>query len=170
MIVDDDPDIRDYLISFCEDSGFRAAAAGDANQAINLLLPPGEEALTVTVRFEDEVALDGTFFIYPQQSSRPTSMEPSGIFSKNESVYARSEAYPSNPLGNYSTHFLNGHSVLLSTFTPVQYVPSTGKVTYYRKATVEVTTRRASRTAAPEVTQPVCPGGIVYWPISTAKP
>jgi hypothetical protein len=114
-------------------------------QAINLLLPPGEEAIRVNIRFEDEVALDGTFFIYPQQSSRPTSMQPSGTFSINESVYARSEAYPSDPMGHYSTYFLNGHSVLLSTFTPVKYIPSTGRVTYYRKAIVEVTTRTTDR-------------------------
>jgi len=40
---------------------------------------------------------------------------------------------------------MNGHSVLLTTFTPVKYIPATGQVSYFRSARVEVTTRTTSR-------------------------
>jgi hypothetical protein len=112
---------------------------------VRLLLPPGEEAVTVNIHFENPVELEGFYNIYPQQASRPLSSGPSMLFSYNENVYNSSEDYPSHQMGHYSTHFQNGHSILLTAFTPVKYIPATGKLSYYRTVTVEVITQQTNR-------------------------
>ncbi|MCU0370352.1 MAG: C25 family cysteine peptidase [Bacteroidales bacterium] len=114
-------------------------------QPVSLLLPPGEEAISVTYRFGDETALEGYFTICPQQPARPLSMGSDGIFHKNNEIYGSHDPYPSIPWGEYSTHFLNGHSFLLASFTPVNYIPSTGQVSFFRNITICVETRATER-------------------------
>jgi len=114
-------------------------------QAIRLLLPPGEEAVAVTYSFENEEILEGDYLIYPQQPSQPYSIGSDGIFHQNREIYKSKNVYPSAAWGEYSTHFLNGHSFLLASFTPVKYIPSSGKVSFFRKITVTVETRSGER-------------------------
>jgi hypothetical protein len=117
-------------------------------QAVKLLLPPGEEAVSVIYSFEEENILEGIYNIYPQQPSQPLSIGSDGIFHKNEAVYASQDFYPAVAWGQYSTHFMNGHSFLLATFTPIKYLPAAGQVSYYGKITVTVETRTTDRAAA----------------------
>jgi hypothetical protein len=109
--------------------------------SVSLLLPPGHIAETVEFIGDKEVIIDGTFMLYPQQASRPLSEGTTGVFQIKQDVYNSSSLYPSKPTGNYSTEFLNGHSFLISSFTPVMYIPKDGKVSYYRKVTIRVTTK-----------------------------
>lgn len=117
-------------------------------QAVKLLLPPGEEAVSVKIIVENEEVLEGVYTIYPQQPSHPYSVGSDGTFHRNTDVYALSTAYPQEALGNYSTHFLNGHSFLLTSFTPVKYVPSTGQISYFHDAKIIVETRPTERAAS----------------------
>lgn len=114
-------------------------------QAVRLLLPPGEEAISVNYSFEDESIMDGIFTIYPQQPSQPISIGSDGIFHQEQAVYQSQNAYPAEAWGEYSTHFLNGHSFLLASFTPLKYVPSAGKVSYFQKITITIETRSTER-------------------------
>jgi hypothetical protein len=50
-------------------------------------------------------------------------------------------SYPSSPSGHLLTQYLNGYALALSTFTPVNYNPATGKVSFYRDVTVRIRTR-----------------------------
>ena len=112
---------------------------------IRLLLPPGEEAVELIIHMEQETLLTGSFRIYPQQASRPLSEGNAGTLLLDEGVYASIQPYPSRPAGEFRTYFQNGHSVLLSTFTPVRYVPARGEVSYCSRVTVEVVTRKTAR-------------------------
>lgn len=115
---------------------------------IRLLLPPGEEAISVNISYEEETPLEGFFQLYPRQASQPISLGKTGVFHKNEAVYQGQNPYPAERLGHYTSQFLHGHSILLSSFTPVKYIPATGKVSYYAKVTVSVSTRETSRAEA----------------------
>lgn len=114
-------------------------------QAVRLLLPPGEEAISVNYRFEDEIALDGTFMIYPQQPSQPISVGSDDIFHKNNEIYESRNIYPSEGWGEFSTHFMNGRSFLLASFTPLNYTPAAGRVSFFQKITVIIETRVTDR-------------------------
>jgi hypothetical protein len=112
---------------------------------VNLLLPPGEEAISVEYVFDNEIVLDGIFSIYPQQPSRPLSQGSDDVFYQDPEVYQSVTAYPATKWGEYSTQFMNGHSILLASFTPVKYIPSTGQISYYQNVTVTIQTRTTER-------------------------
>ncbi len=116
-------------------------------QAVRLLLPPGEEAVSVNYSYEDESFLNGTFTIYPQQPSRPVSLGSDGIFHQDAEIYSSQNAYPAKASGEFSTHFMNGHSFLLTTFTPVKYIPADGKVSFFQKITITVKTLPTEKAA-----------------------
>jgi Peptidase family C25/FlgD Ig-like domain/Propeptide_C25 len=110
-------------------------------QAVSLLLPSGEIAGSIEVIGSDEIILPGTFEMYPMQQSRPISLGKSGEFKKNEQVYSSDTLFPAQSNGQLTTQFMNGFGCALSTFTPVNYVPASGSVSYYREVTVRITTQ-----------------------------
>ncbi|MCF8406008.1 MAG: T9SS type A sorting domain-containing protein [Bacteroidales bacterium] len=109
-------------------------------QAVKLLLPPGEMAVSMEIIRENEVNLQGVYEVYPMQSSRPLSDESPFIFQKKIQLYNQNITYPSDPKGQLTTSYLNGHSIAMSSFTPLLYEPLTGQVSYYSKVKVIITT------------------------------
>ncbi|MBK7030778.1 MAG: hypothetical protein IPH45_16910 [Bacteroidales bacterium] len=107
---------------------------------VSLMLPPGEEAGSIEIIGSDPVILPDHYMLAPQQHVRPLSLGTSGEFVRNNSVYQSSDKYPKSPSGKLVTSFLNGRSIALSTFTPVSYIPSTGRVSYYRTVKVIIHT------------------------------
>lgn len=112
--------------------------------AVQLMLPPGHIATNVEFIGKELITLDGNYQLYPQQASRPLSEGGSGIFQKKESIYSSIAGYPNEQTGEFATNFLNGYSLLMSTFTPVNYVPGTGKLSYYKEVTIKITTREST--------------------------
>jgi hypothetical protein len=109
-------------------------------QSVSLLLPAGFAASNIEIITGNEIILDGTYQIYPQQHSQPTSKGESGVFVKNEVLYLSDVSYPASQVGQLSTQYMNGFAVAMSAFTPVKYNPATGKVSYYETVTVVVKT------------------------------
>ena len=109
-------------------------------QNISLMLPQGQEAVSINVEFSDFVELDGTFNLYPYQRPRPISNEKEIPFAKKESVYRSTNTYPSHSFSSVNTQYLNGVAFAFSGFTPMQYVPATGKISYARTVKVCIET------------------------------
>ena len=109
-------------------------------QSISLMLPQGQEAVAINVAFADFVELEGIFNLYPYQQPRPVSNEEEIPFVKNENLYRSGEAYPSIAYSHVSTQYLNGVAFAFSGFTPLRYVPATGKVSYAKTVTVTIET------------------------------
>lgn len=113
-------------------------------QSVSLILPQGQEAVSINVEFFDFVELEGNFNLYPYQQPRPVSNEEEIPFAKNETLYRSGNAYPTRSFSNVNTQYLNGVAFAFSGFTPVQYVPATGKVSYAQtvKVSIKTTTSR----------------------------
>ena len=109
-------------------------------QSVSLILPQGQEAASVNVEFLDFVELEGSFNLYPYQQPRPVSNVEEIPFAKNEALYRSGNAYPTQGFSNVSTQYLNGVAFAFSGFTPMQYVPATGKVSYARTVKVSIET------------------------------
>ena len=107
---------------------------------VELLLPPGEVAVSIDFIFEDETILPGQHFLLPRQSPRPISEGPFDEWIIDKTFYTTSSSYPSGEPEGVSTHFMNGYGIALSAFTPLRYIPSSGQVSYYRKVTVKINT------------------------------
>lgn len=117
--------------------------------AVSLLLPPGHEAIEIEFVGEDLVKLKGDFKIRPYQPSRPLSETKMAEYYFNEDVYASRNIFPQTQYSNLSTNFMNGYGFAFSSFTPVQYNPAEGSVSYYSKVTIRITTapKREASTA-----------------------
>jgi hypothetical protein len=106
-----------------------------------LMLPPGESAVSIEIRGDDETVIPGSFLLYPKQETRPVSMGSSGNFLKNEKIYRQKALYPARPYGHLMTQYLNGYAFALCSFTPLNYHPASGKVSYYKEVTVRIVTK-----------------------------
>jgi hypothetical protein len=109
-------------------------------RAVILMLPPGEGVTGIEIIRENEIAIPGTFELFPRQYDLPLSQANKGTFVKNEQVYKASAAYPQNPGSRLDNQFLNGFSLAVSAFTPVVYHPNNGTLSYFSKITIRVTT------------------------------
>ena len=107
-------------------------------QSVSLLLPNGMEAASIKVELSNFQELDGVYNLLPKQADLPYSQAEKFVFAKNDAVYSSKEIYPSNNEGNLSTNFKNGYGFAFSAFTPVRYVPATGKVSFAKTAKVTV--------------------------------
>lgn len=109
-------------------------------QPVSLLLPMGYDAESVEVQFLDFKEIEGSYMLYPYQQAVPYSKADKFKFEKNEQIYSYKGDYPSKSHNDVSTHYLNGHSFAFLNFTPVQYIPSEGKIRYAQKVRVSVKT------------------------------
>ncbi len=114
-------------------------------KSVSLLLPNGAEAKSVEVILSDfeEITLEKQLF--PYQASRPYSKPERKAFVKNEDIYSSKSVYPKESHGVLTTHYLNGHAFAFTSFTPVQYEPSSGRIFYAKTATVKVELASAKR-------------------------
>ena len=116
--------------------------------AVSLLVPPGEIATSIELISEDKITIDGNFKLFPYQSSKPLSDMTESEFQINEKVYKLDSNYPHKPMGGLSTGYLGGYSIAMSTFTPIEYIPTTGKISYYKKVTIIIETSSDNKASA----------------------
>jgi hypothetical protein len=123
----------------------RAGEPGLPYYAVKLMLPAGHEAVSITFKGTDKINLQGYFKIAPVQHSRPLSDDSPSSFTINDAIYNSNDTYPASTTGKLSTYFMNGYAFALSTFTPVEYNPLDGKLSYYQTVTVTIETRSTER-------------------------
>lgn len=119
----------------------QGAEVGNPNlpwYSVSLLLPQNTEAQDIEFEFTDFIEVEGEHKLYPYQAPRPLSVKDEIPFAKNDKVYSSEELYPSKFSSDVKTQYLNGYSFAFSGFTPVRYVPATGKLSYAQKVTVRV--------------------------------
>lgn len=124
----------------------QSALAGQPSlpwQSVSLMLPQGQEAVSIEVELSDFHTMEGQHNLYPYQSALTYSAPVRKQFEKDEALYASKSVYPAQAYGNLSTQYMNGIGFAFSAFTPVQYVPGTGEVHYATKAIVRITTTAA---------------------------
>ncbi len=110
--------------------------------SVSLLLPPGEAAESIEIIGSNEKQIPGTFLLYPKQRVRPVSEVNSNEFIQDQTIYNSSEVYPQKQNGELITQFLSGHSIALTTITPVKYIPANGTLSYYEEVKIVIHTRR----------------------------
>ena len=113
--------------------------------AVNLLLPPGHEAIRISFEGIDETYIPGSYRLPAGQYSRPLSDPGFSVQSENEEIYRSMNVYPSAQTGNLSTHYRNGYGYAQSVFTPVKYIPGKGEISYYQKVIIRIETRETQK-------------------------
>ncbi|MBN2415070.1 T9SS type A sorting domain-containing protein [bacterium] len=109
-------------------------------QSVLLVLPPGEEVVSISVTGEGLRTFSGVFTLAPAQPARRFSDQDPGTFMLNKAVYAGDALYTAGNGTAFSTGYMNGVPVALSAFTPVQYNPARGSLAWYSRMTVTIET------------------------------
>ena len=112
-------------------------------QSVSLLLPQGAEAESIEVELYDFQEITGSHNLFPYQPSRTTGDVEKRDLVINEAVYASRSVYPAENHGVVTTQYKNGYAFAFSAFTPVQYIPSEGKIMLAQSAKVRVNLKAA---------------------------
>jgi len=105
-----------------------------------LMLPPGESAVSMEIRGEDETVIPGSLIIYPRQHVLPLSKESTGKFLLNKRIYKQNSQYPERLSTALTTQYLNGYAFALCVFTPAMYNPAKQHFSFYQKVTIKIQT------------------------------
>ncbi len=112
---------------------------------IKILLPAGEIAKSVEIIKMNKKELSGSYKLYPYQGVSPYTQNSSKIFKKNQEIYQSDDKYPFEYNKNFTTQFMNGYSILLSSYTPLEYIPKSGKISYFKNIKIVVQTEKTSK-------------------------
>ncbi len=129
------------------DGCLQTAVAGNPSlpyQSVSLLLPQGTEAESVEVELSDFQEIESSLNLFPYQPSRTIGDNEKKDLVVNEAIYASKSVYPAENHGVVTTQYKNGYGFAFTSFTPVRYIPSEGKVMYAKTANVRVNVK-ASR-------------------------
>ncbi|OYT16843.1 MAG: hypothetical protein B7C24_05745 [Bacteroidetes bacterium 4572_77] len=113
--------------------------------ASKLMLPPGEELISVEFIGTDLVNMPGQYQLLPKQYAQPLSKGASGVFAKDKAIYKSDEAYPSTNITKSNTQFWAGHGIAMLNYTPFIYHPKSGQIAYYRQVTVVIETKKTDK-------------------------
>ena len=122
----------------------QTAVAGNPSlpyQMVSLVLPQGAEAESIEVELSDFQEIEDSMSLFPYQPSRTMSDKGQKELVINDVVYASKSVYPAENHGVVTTQYKNGYGFAFASFTPVQYIPSEGKVMYAKTANVRVNTK-----------------------------
>jgi|GEM_PF-710000 len=111
-----------------------------------LLLPPGEEAVGVTVSEEKWERLSGKYSVEPTNPPHILS-DPSPLVQSapDPAIYGSDVPYPALPVADLSTHFKRGWALATCLVYPVRWNPSTGIIEYLASARITLTTEPSPR-------------------------
>ena len=110
-------------------------------KSVQLLLPPGEQAVRISVIYKGINDLPGEYRIYPSQKPYPISYQGKVVFTEpNPEIYNSTEPFPESLHSEIQTQYLRGYSIAIINIFPVQYIPASGKIYYFSEMEVVIET------------------------------
>jgi len=112
---------------------------------VQIVIPAGEEAVSVEVSYQAAETINGIFNVYPRQKPYPISYEGEVSFIEpaNE-VYSKNEFFPAELVSEVTTQYLRGHSIALFDISPVQYNPVSKELQYFSSITISIETKQTA--------------------------
>jgi hypothetical protein len=116
---------------------------------VQIIIPAGEEAVSVEVSYKRAESVTGSFNVYPRQKPYPISYKGEILFVEPATeIYSKNEFYPAELVSEVSTQYLRGHSIALLNLFPVQYNPVTKKLVYHSLVTISIETKQTAQAAS----------------------
>ncbi|MDY6914826.1 MAG: C25 family cysteine peptidase [Candidatus Cloacimonadota bacterium] len=108
---------------------------------LKMLLPLDHVVKNVKIEKEGFVKIEGNYNLQPYQPQYPLSDKNNyQPIPPDTNIYSKEKTYPSQLVKNILTNYLAGYSIATAAITPVQYIPSQGKLGYYSKLKVIIET------------------------------
>lgn len=107
-----------------------------------ILLPPGAVVEDVEIIAGEAQVLGDGFYVIPVEKPYKLSEPPTSITPPEPdfAIYGSSAGFPASRSQTVGTQVFRGYQILVLKLQPVEYVPSTGRLSYFDHLTVRVTT------------------------------
>jgi len=135
-------------------------------KTVKILLPQGKDVLSVNVKTDKKIMLNGSFNIEPGQKPVPLTygyetdkhpLEESPEIlpyntllknqqdrnQKNQTIYSSSKPFPGKLYDSIGVQVFRGYRILTLNLYPVQYIPKTGEIYYFKEMDITIETRNA---------------------------
>ncbi len=106
-------------------------------QLSRIVVPFGHKIDSVVFQGNELRMMDGIHTLIPAQKAAKSFSGDKHTFILNEEVYNSSKPYPKHQYGKISSHLLNGYNLADIAFTPVVYIPKTGKLSVYEHVNLQ---------------------------------
>lgn len=103
-----------------------------------ILIPQGHDVKTINIVPGKRITLEGKFMIEYAKPQIPLGSEETVETQPNNQVYSSSSPFPGELYSVVSTQSLSGYKILVLNLFPVEYIPASGKVSYYERMKVMV--------------------------------
>jgi len=115
-----------------------------------ILLPFGTGIESIEIELGQRVPLGSDYLVEPVGQPVKLSDDPGAALppTPDPVIYSLDTAIPQSAFQEIGTHAFRGYDILILRLQPVQYIPATGELSYYRKLTVKVNTAPAGRAGA----------------------
>ncbi|MCK4312252.1 MAG: hypothetical protein KAW88_05910, partial [Candidatus Cloacimonetes bacterium] len=111
------------------------------SKSVQLLLLPGEQAVSISVIYKGINDLLGEYRIYPRQRPYPIGYQGEVEFTEPDpEIYNSDKPFPEKLHTEIQTQYLRGHSIAILNIFPVQYMPASGEVSYFSEMKVVIET------------------------------
>jgi parallel beta-helix repeat protein len=114
---------------------------------VSALIPMGKEVQSVNVTTGDSVELDGKFNLEFGKTPIPTSTNATPDDRPNQTIYSSGNPFPGVPFSQMLEQQLRGYAILLLKLHPVQYVPRTGELYYFKSMILTIKLAETDRTS-----------------------
>jgi len=108
----------------------------------SILLPYGTDVEDILIIPGERIELEGSYNILPASVPVRLSAEPGSAFppTPDPEIYASDSPFPESLVEKVNTNSFRGYRILTLKLQPIQYIPSSGKLSYYPDLRVVVET------------------------------
>ncbi|MDD2891018.1 MAG: C25 family cysteine peptidase, partial [bacterium] len=109
-------------------------------KSVDILIPYGKKVMDIKFIPQEAETIKGYYDIAPGSPIAPTFSSNVKINTvKNPKIYSQSFPYPSKISSPYTVQRVSGYDILICRLYPAQYIPTEGKLFYYKNITIEIT-------------------------------
>jgi hypothetical protein len=114
------------------------------SMAVSLALPTGMEIESVTIEHAEPVILPGYHHLFPAQMPTPIGSEPSKYVAANPTIYSSASPFPGKIAYSFASGNMGGYSIGTIVMAPIQYIPASGQLIFYRNIEFTVNLKPAT--------------------------
>jgi hypothetical protein len=109
-----------------------------------ITIPQGRDVETINVVPKKKVDIEGRFKIEYARQQTPIQSDPTVETGLDNEVYSSAKPFPGELYSVVSTQYQRGSEILILNLYPVEYIPISGRISYYEKMIIVITTVPAS--------------------------
>ncbi|MEM4713499.1 MAG: C25 family cysteine peptidase [Candidatus Bathyarchaeia archaeon] len=106
---------------------------------VKALIPQGKGVKSINVDVGDKVVLDGKFFVDYGKTPLPILPDVIADDQPNDAIYNSEDPFPGVLFSDVSVQYFRGCKILMLKLHPVQYVPKTGEISYFKTMALTIT-------------------------------